>query len=264
MLLFLRGSPAVRAAAPKRPEKNIQDDLSAYCFGDFYTRKFLPIHERELLAVHSILASQGGCEGQVKAHVGGNATVGNGKEVLLAALMGVPAINHRLSAHAQRAFLHQRGPSGSETVRNFNEWECSRMKTLVTYFSASGQTAKLAKILAGVTGGDLFEIAPETAYTAADLDWMDKKSRSTIEMKDPKSRPPSRARSRIWRSTTRCSWAFHIWWYQAPRIIETFLESYDFGQDRHPLCHLRQQAAWGEDVLRSACPKGQSGPPASA
>lgn len=63
------------------------------------------------------------------------------------------------------------------------------MKTLVAYFSASGQTAKLAKTLAGVTGGDLFEIAPETAYTAADLDWMDKKSRSTIEMKDPESRP---------------------------------------------------------------------------
>ena len=84
MLLFLRGSPAVRAAAPKN-QKNIQDDLSAYCFGDFYTRKFLPIHERELLTF-SILASQGGCEGQVKAHVGGNATVGNGKEVLLAAL----------------------------------------------------------------------------------------------------------------------------------------------------------------------------------
>ena len=63
----------------------IQDYLSAYCFGDFYTRKFLPIHERELLTF-AILASQGGCEGQVKAHVGGNATVGNGKEVLLAAL----------------------------------------------------------------------------------------------------------------------------------------------------------------------------------
>lgn len=75
---------AMRAAAPEN-QKNIQDDLSAYRFGDFYTRKFLPIHERELLTF-SILASQGGCEGQVKAHVGGNATVGNGKEVLLAAL----------------------------------------------------------------------------------------------------------------------------------------------------------------------------------
>ena len=55
------------------------------------------------------------------------------------------------------------------------------MKTLVAYFSASGQTAKLAKILAGVTGGDLFEIAPETAYTAADLDWMDKKSYKKLD-----------------------------------------------------------------------------------
>ena len=73
----MRGSPAVCAAAPEN-QKNIQDDLSAYRFGDFYTRKFLPIHERELLTF-SILASQGGCEGQVKAHV-------DGKEVLLAAL----------------------------------------------------------------------------------------------------------------------------------------------------------------------------------
>ena len=55
----------MRAAAPEN-QKNIQDDLSAYCFGDFYTRKFLPIHERELLTF-SILASQGGCEAQVKA-----------------------------------------------------------------------------------------------------------------------------------------------------------------------------------------------------
>lgn len=74
-----------RHTAAAENQKNIQDYLSAYCFGDFYTRKFLPIHERELLTF-SILASQGGCEGQVKAHVGGNATVGNGKEVLLAAL----------------------------------------------------------------------------------------------------------------------------------------------------------------------------------
>lgn len=74
-----------RHTAAAENQKNIQDYLSAYCFGDFYTRKFLPIHERELLTF-SILASQGGCEGQVKAHVGGNAAVGNGKEVLLAAL----------------------------------------------------------------------------------------------------------------------------------------------------------------------------------
>ena len=97
---------AMHAATPEN-QKNIQDYLSAYCFGDFYTRKFLPIHERELLTF-AILASQGGCEGQVKAHVG----PARGAH-------GVPAV-YRLPAHAQRAFLHQRGPSGSETVRNFN------------------------------------------------------------------------------------------------------------------------------------------------
>ena len=75
---------AMRAATPEN-QKNIQDYLSAYCFGDFYTRKFLTIPERELLTF-AILAAQGGCEPQVKAHVGGNAAVGNGKETLLDAL----------------------------------------------------------------------------------------------------------------------------------------------------------------------------------
>lgn len=75
---------AMRAAAPEN-QKNIQDYLSAYCFGDFYTRKFLTIPERELLTF-AILAAQGGCEPQIRAHVGGNAAVGNDKETLLAAL----------------------------------------------------------------------------------------------------------------------------------------------------------------------------------
>ena len=84
MLLFLRGSLAVCAAAPEN-QKHMQDYLSANCFGDYVSRGGLDAKVRELLTF-SILASQGGCEGQVKAHVGGNATVGNGKEVLLAAL----------------------------------------------------------------------------------------------------------------------------------------------------------------------------------
>lgn len=75
----------MRAAAPE-DQKNIQDYLSAYCFGDFYTRNGLDIPTRELLTF-AVLAAQGGCEPQVKAHVGGNAAVGNGKEVLLAALV---------------------------------------------------------------------------------------------------------------------------------------------------------------------------------
>ena len=101
-------------------------------------------------------------------------------------------------------------------------------KTLIAYFSASGETAKLAKTLSAVTGGDLFEIRPETAYTSADLNWMDKKSRSTLEMKDEHSRPAIAGRVEDMAQYDTVFVGFPIWWYQAPRIIETFLESYDF------------------------------------
>lgn len=131
------------------------------------------------------------------------------------------------------------------------------MKTLVAYFSASGQTAKLAKTLAGVTGGDLFEIAPETAYTAADLDWMDKKSRSTIEMKDPESRPAIAGQGRGYgavrhgvRGLSHLVVSGPAHHRDVPRKLRLF------GQDRHPLCHLRRRGMGGEDVLRSACSKG--------
>ena len=98
-------------------------------------------------------------------------------------------------------------------------------KTLVAYFSASGETAKLAKTIAQVTGGDLFEIKPETPYTAADLDWRDKHSRSTLEMNDEKSRPAIANCVQDMASYETIFVGFPIWWYQAPRIIETFLES---------------------------------------
>ena len=101
-------------------------------------------------------------------------------------------------------------------------------KILVAYFSASGETKKLAKTIAGVTGGDLFEIAPQVPYTAADLDWMDAGSRSTVEMKDKKSRPAMAGQVQDMGQYETVFVGFPIWWYQAPRIIETFLESYDF------------------------------------
>lgn len=101
-------------------------------------------------------------------------------------------------------------------------------KILVAYFSASGETKKLAKTIAGVTGGDLFEIAPQVPYTAADLDWMDAGSRSTVEMKDKKSRPAIAGQVQDMGQYETVFVGFPIWWYQAPRIIETFLESYDF------------------------------------
>ena len=101
-------------------------------------------------------------------------------------------------------------------------------RTLVAYFSASGETAALAKTVAEVIGGDLFEIRPETPYTAADLDWQDSHSRSTLEMKDEKSRPAIAGRVADMAQYDTVFVGFPIWWYQAPRIIEVFLESYDF------------------------------------
>ena len=100
-------------------------------------------------------------------------------------------------------------------------------KILVAYFSAGGETARLAKTVAEVTGGELFEIQPTQRYTSADLDWRDKHSRSTVEMNDAKSRPAIASRVESMEQYDTVFVGFPIWWYQAPRIIETFLESYD-------------------------------------
>lgn len=100
-------------------------------------------------------------------------------------------------------------------------------KKLVAYFSASGTTARVAEILAEAIGADIFEIAPEVPYTPADLDWMDKKSRSTIEMQDPASRPAIAAKRDNMVDYDTIFLGFPIWWYVAPTIINTFLESHD-------------------------------------
>ena len=101
-------------------------------------------------------------------------------------------------------------------------------KELVAYFSATGTTADTAKALADAIGADLYEIAPKVPYTAADLDWMDKNSRSTLEMKDPASRPEIAGRVENMAQYDRVYVGFPIWWYVAPSIINTFLENYDF------------------------------------
>lgn len=100
-------------------------------------------------------------------------------------------------------------------------------KILVAYFSASGETARLAKTLAGVIGGDLFEIRPQTAYTAADLDWNNAKSRSSVEMNDKSFRPAVSGKVEDMGQYDRVFVGFPIWWYVAPTIINTFLEQYD-------------------------------------
>ena len=100
-------------------------------------------------------------------------------------------------------------------------------KTLVAYFSASGVTAKLAKTLSETIGADLYEIQPAIPYTSADLDWTNKKSRSSIEMEDKSFRPAITGKVENMAQYDRIFVGFPIWWYVAPTIINTFLEQYD-------------------------------------
>ena len=102
------------------------------------------------------------------------------------------------------------------------------MKTLVAYFSASGTTESVAKKVAEAAGADLFEIKPEVPYTSEDLNWMDKKARSTVEMNDPSSRPATTGTVDNMEQYDNVIIGFPIWWYVAPAIVNTFLESYDF------------------------------------
>ena len=101
-------------------------------------------------------------------------------------------------------------------------------KTLVVYFSASGVTARAAKEVAAAVGADLYEIRPEQPYTASDLDWMDKRSRSTLEMNDPACRPAIAEPVEQMEQYDTVFVGFPGGWYVEPRIVDTFLESYDF------------------------------------
>lgn len=130
-------------------------------------------------------------------------------------------------------------------------------KKLVAYFSASGTTKKAAERLAKATGADLFEIKPKVPYSSADLNWMDKKSRSSVEMSDPSSRPEIAEKIPHLADYDTVFLGFPIWWYVAPRIINTFVESYDFtGKTLVPFATSGGSGMGGEDVLRSACSKG--------
>ncbi len=105
-------------------------------------------------------------------------------------------------------------------------------KTLVAYFSAGGTTARVAKELAQAAGADLYEIKPAVPYTKDDLNWNDKRSRSSVEMSDKSSRPTiADSNAEISRYDT-VFLGFPIWWYVAPTIVNSFLESYDFSGKR--------------------------------
>ena len=101
-------------------------------------------------------------------------------------------------------------------------------KKLVAFFSCTGTTKKVAENLSKAIGGDLYEIVPTKLYTNADLNWTDKTSRSSLEMNDKNSRPEIATKVSNMEDYDTIFIGFPIWWYVAPRIINTFLESYDF------------------------------------
>ncbi len=121
-------------------------------------------------------------------------------------------------------------------------------KLLVAYFSASGTTAEVAKRLSKAAEADIYEIKPEVPYTRADLNWMDKKSRSSIEMSDKSSRPAIADKNANIADYDTIFIGFPIWWYVAPTIINTFLESYDFSGKKIVLFATSGGSGFGKTV----------------
>lgn len=121
-------------------------------------------------------------------------------------------------------------------------------KKLVAYFSASGTTGKAAEALAKAADADLYEIRPEVPYTRADLNWMDKNARSTIEMQDKSSRPTLADKNAKAEEYDVIFIGFPIWWYIAPTIINSFLESYDLSRKTIILFATSGGSGFGEAV----------------
>lgn len=121
-------------------------------------------------------------------------------------------------------------------------------KKLVAFFSASGTTKKVAEMIAAEAGADLYEITPKELYTRADLDWMNKKSRSSIEMNDKKIRPEIADISVDISAYDEIILGFPIWWYVAPTIVNTFLEAHDFSGKKIVLFATSGGSGFGNTV----------------
>lgn len=132
-------------------------------------------------------------------------------------------------------------------------------KKLVAYFSASGTTKKTAQLIAKATGADLYEITPKVAYTEADLNWMDKKSRSSVEMNDKKFRPDVEDKDAHIAEYDEIILGFPIWWYVAPTIVNTFLEKYDFSGKKIVLFATSGGSGFGNTVkeLQPSAPNAE-------
>ena len=129
-------------------------------------------------------------------------------------------------------------------------------KTLVAFFSASGNTKRVAEKLAAAIDSDLYEIKPDVPYTSADLNWRDRHSRSSVEMNDPSSRPELADYHANIAGYDRIFLGFPIWWYTAPTIVRSFLESYDFTGKTIILFATSGGSVLGKTVkeLASSCP----------
>ena len=132
-------------------------------------------------------------------------------------------------------------------------------KVLVAYFSASGVTKKKAEMLADAAGADLYEIRPAVPYTKADLNWLNKKSRSSVEMADKTSRPALAQTDADIASYDTVFLGFPIWWYVAPTIINTFLETYDFSGKRIILFATSGSSGFGNTLeeLKPSAPDAE-------
>jgi len=133
------------------------------------------------------------------------------------------------------------------------------MSKLVAYFSASGKTASLAQKLADEAGADIFEIRPAVPYTNEDLNWMNKQSRSSVEMSDKSSRPAIADTSVDISKYDTIYIGFPVWWYIAPTIINTFLESADFSGKKIILFATSGGSGFGKTVdnLKVSAPNAQ-------
>ena len=132
-------------------------------------------------------------------------------------------------------------------------------KKLVAYFSASGTTRKIAEMIAEATAADLYEIVPKQPYTKDDLNWMDKKSRSSVEMSDKKFRPEISNTDVQVEKYDEIILGFPIWWYVAPTIINTFLEKYDFSGKKIVLFATSGGSGFGNTVseLKPSAPDAE-------
>ena len=132
-------------------------------------------------------------------------------------------------------------------------------KKLVAYFSASGTTRNVAEMIASAVEADLYEIMPKQPYSKADLNWMDKKSRSSVEMSDKKIRPELADTDAQIDRYDELILGFPIWWYVAPTIINTFLESYDFSGKKIILFATSGGSGFGNTVseLKPSAPDAE-------